>query len=96
MNEILKKLHNEPIDIYEEQNRLKNQLALNREAKTESRKLMSLDSTIVEQHESRETIIQKYYDIIKNREETIADLKVELSSYFQKKEQYLIYKVLKS
>ncbi len=88
MNEILKKLHNEPIDIYEEQKQLKDQLALNREVKIESRKLMSLDSMMVEQQESRETLIQKYYDIIKKREETIAGLNVELSGYFQKKEHH--------
>ncbi|MDP2077335.1 MAG: hypothetical protein Q8J85_04765 [Sulfuricurvum sp.] len=88
MNEILKNLHDEPIDIYEEQKRLKDDLSRDRQAKIESRELKSLQSLNIDQHESRENLIRQYYSIINKREETIEGLNIELSGYLQQKEHY--------
>ena len=88
INKILLDLHNEPIDIYEEQKRLKDDLSRDRQAKIESRELKSLQSLIIDQHESRENLIQQYYGIINKRKETIEGLNVELSGYLQQKEHY--------
>jgi hypothetical protein len=86
IKKILLDLHNEPIDIYEEQKRLKDDLSRYRQAKIESNESKSLQSLIIDQHESRENLIQQYYSIINKREETIEGLNIELSGYLQQKE----------
>ncbi|MDO9206762.1 MAG: hypothetical protein Q7T91_00790 [Sulfuricurvum sp.] len=92
MNKTLLALHNEPVDIYEEQKRLKDHLARNREADIESREFeksyKSLQDSIIEQHEANESLIIKYRDIVKKQEEGIEELNKELLGYLQQKEHY--------
>jgi len=88
INKILLDLHNEHIDVYEEQKRLKDDLSRDRQAKIESRELKSLQSLMQEQQDFQENLMQQYYSIINKREETIEGLNVELSGYLQQKEHH--------
>lgn len=93
MNKTLLELHNEPIDIYEEQKQLKNTLAQNRIANTQSRELknanVSVHSIILEHQDSAENLMQQMCDLIKNRQNEIEKLKDKLLVYLQEKEHYL-------
>lgn len=92
MNEVLLNIHNEPIDIYEEQKQLKKKLALDREAakvlEEQKKANMDLHSLRIEQDADRENHIQHYREVIKKIEKTIEEYNLRLSDYFQKKEQY--------
>jgi hypothetical protein len=92
INKILLDLHNEPIDIYEEQKRIKDNLAQKRDIDIQSQEFKNantdMHSLILEQHESAKSLAKKYRDLIEKRHVTIEGLNAKLLGYTQQKEQY--------
>lgn len=78
MNKLLLDLHNEPIDIHEEQKRLKNKLSHMRQTNIEHQEFKksheSLESIMIEQQESSEFLIKTYHDLLKNQHERMEEL----------------------
>lgn len=92
MNKTLLALHNEPVDIYEEQERLKEHLAQIREAGIQSRELentnASIRSVVLEQQEFSEHEIELSRHHAHAYRTNIEELTVTLLEYIEKREHY--------